>query len=192
MKNLNSKTKMNCRRFKNKSLIKASNSKKIKNLKRLSNKISLRKNLKIKNLITRKNHKLKTLKTPNQTEKILSIHKNNKNSTESNISTKTNQSKSNELNSKRLEEIKSNTKKNKRKNNSKTTKIIMLKMDKNYNVKKAILDTILVKRWHIHLGKPNNNSNNKSLSNLSKARKYYSDLLYLLKLVILVNNFMTE
>ena len=174
---------MTWRRFKNKSHIKVSNNnKKRRSLKRLSNKISLRKNLKINNLITRKNHKIKTSKTPDQTEKISNIHKNNKNLTESNISTKTNQFKSNELNSKRQEEIKSSSKKNKRKNNSKITKIIKFKMDKNNNVKKAIPNTILVRRWHIHLGKLNNSSNNKCLSNLSKARKYYFDLLYLLKL----------
>lgn len=186
VKNLNNKIKTNSKRFNNKNLIKSLNNKKRKNLKRLSSMRSLRKNMKIKNLITKKKHKIKirSFNLTNQTEKISNIHKDNKNLTESNISTKTSPSKSNELNSKRQAEIKLNSKKIKRKNSLKTMKITGLKMDKNNNVKKAILNTILVRKWHIHHGKPNNKPNSKSLSNLSKAKKCYFDLLYLLKLQI--------
>lgn len=178
MKNLNNKIKTNSIRFNNKSLINSPNNKKRKNLKRFSSMRSLRKNMKTKKLIIKKEHKIKirNFNLSNQTEKISNIHKNNKNLTESNISTRTSPSKSNELNSKRQVEIKLSSKKIKSKNSLKTTKITRLKMDKNNNVKKATPNTNLVRKWHIHLGRPNNNSNSRFLLNLSKAKKCYFDL----------------
>lgn len=140
------------------------------------------------NFKAKKNHKIKTLMPRNLTETISNIQINNKKLKESKSLrekkiTSTNQSpfKNSELNSKRQAETKSNSIKNKRKNNSNITKIIRIKaMDKNKSLKEAILTMILVNKWHIHHGKQSNNLNKKFLLNLSKERKYYSDLLFLI------------